>query len=301
MDDEVGREVARRPGDLPFDGRHAGDRNRRRRHPLDRLVEIDAPLQHEIERRRIEHAVDVAAQERFDLRRREAGLLEIDVGSVERHHRLERRHRHGAFVEPEREVAANGEVALRAERGVEQLGLDARHLHAPVAQLVLVLNVETVERQRSDIELARLLRRRRGRRRRQVDDVVLVANDVDDAGIDDEVIDGEAPPEHAPRQLDLDAAGDEERAVVVTLRREANVGQGNAAGDRVVAEVSRLEFEVVAREEARGPRQCAAAGHRRVNGRDHGQNQSGGNCRQDDQPAPNPDPHNSILGRESRR
>src|SRR4029450_10972831 len=34
---------------------------------------------------------------------------------------------------------------------------------------------------------------------------------------------------------------------------------------------------------------------------DHGQNQSGGDCRQDDQPAPNPDPHNSILGRAARR
>ena len=85
------------------------------------------------------------------------------------------------------------EVALRAERGVEQLGFDARDLHAPVAELVLVLHVEAVQRQRSNIELARALRRRRVRRRRQVDDVVLVAKDVDDAVIDDEVIDREAP------------------------------------------------------------------------------------------------------------
>ena len=60
----------------PFDRRHAGDRHGRRRHPLDRLVEIDAALEREIERRRIEHALDVAAQERFDLRRRQARLLE---------------------------------------------------------------------------------------------------------------------------------------------------------------------------------------------------------------------------------
>ena len=113
------------------------------------------------------------------------------------------------------EVAADAEIALRAERGVEQLGFDARDLHAPVAELVLVLDVEAVERQRSDVELARALRRRRVRRRRQVDDVVLVANDVDDALIDRQVIDREAAAEHAPRQLDFDAAGDQERAVVM--------------------------------------------------------------------------------------
>ena len=67
--------------------------------------------------------------------------------------------------------------------------------------------------------------------------------------IDDEVIDGEAPPEDAPGQRDLDAAGDEERAVVMPFRREAHVGQRDAAGDRVVAEVPRLEFEVVAVQE----------------------------------------------------
>ena len=82
------------------------------------------------------------------------------------------------------------------------------------------------------------------------------------------------------------------------LRREAHVGQRDAAGDRVVAEVPRLEFEVVAGQEVRRPRQRAAARHRRVNGDEHGQNQAGGNRRQNDQPAPNPDPHNSILGRE---
>ncbi len=65
--------------------------------------------------------------------------------------------------------------------------------------------------------------------------------------IDDEVIDREAAAEDAPRQRDFDAAGDQERAVLMALRREAHVGQRNAAGDRVVAEVPRLEFEVVAR------------------------------------------------------
>ena len=63
---------------------------------------------------------------------------------------------------------------------------------------------------------------------------------------DDEVIDREAAAVDAPRQPDFDAAGDQERPVLEALGREAHVGQRNAAGDRVVAEVPRLEFEVVA-------------------------------------------------------
>ena len=104
-----------------------------------------------------------------------------------------------------------------AERGVQQLGLDARHLDAPVAELVLVLHVEAVEGQRADVELARALGGRRVRRRRQVDDVVLVADDVDDAVVDGQVVDREAPAEHAPRQLHFNAAGDQERAVAMPL------------------------------------------------------------------------------------
>ena len=40
--------------------------------------------------------------------------------------------------------AADAEIALRAKRGVQQLGFDARDLHAPVAELILVLDIESV-------------------------------------------------------------------------------------------------------------------------------------------------------------
>ncbi len=72
----------------------------------------------------------------------------------------------------------------------------------------------------------------------------------------------------------------------MALRREAHVGERNAAGDRVVAEAPRVEFEVVARQEPRGPTERAAARHRRVHRHGHEQDQPGGNRRQNHQPAP---------------
>ena len=58
--------------------------------------------------------------------------------------------------------------------------------------------------------------------RREVGDVVGVAIDVDEPALDLEVIDLEAPAVDHPRQLDLDALRDQERAVLVALRREAH-------------------------------------------------------------------------------
>ena len=200
----------------------------------------------------------------------------------------------------ERHRAAHAKLSGRTKRAVQQFGFNARDFHAPVAKLVFVLNVEAVESERSDIQFARPLRRGSRRGLRQVHDIVLVTNDVDDALVDGQVIDRKAPAEHAPRQPDFDTAGNQERTVVMPLGREAHIGERNAAGDRVVAEASRLEFEVVSLHEALGPSQRAAARHRRVHGDDDGQDQAGGNRRQNHQPAPNPDLHHSILGCESR-
>ncbi len=82
------------------------------------------------------------------------------------------------------------------------------------------------------------------------------------------------------------------------VRREAHVGERNAAGQGVEREIARGEIEVVAFDEVGRPRQGAAARHRCVNGKDSSQDHPKRQRRQNDQPFPYPVPHHSILGRE---
>ncbi len=105
------------------------------------------------------------------------------------------------------------------------------------------------------------------------------------------MVDGEAAAEDHPRQLHFDAPGDEEGPVVVALGRETHVGERDAAGERVVAEIGRAERQVVAGDEVTGPRQRPAARPRGVNGQQGTQCDHGSDCHRNHERAPNPNSH----------
>ena len=164
------------------DGRRPAHRHGRRRHPLVAWSRLTLPLSAR------SSAGESSTRLIGPLRNAsisgddQARLLERHVRAVERHHRLERRHRHGAIAQAERRAGRGPRNRPSRQAPCSAgLGFDARNLHAPVADRVLVLHIEPVEREAADVEP----RARSGvgavRARRQVDDVVLVAIDVDDA------------------------------------------------------------------------------------------------------------------------
>ena len=245
--------------------------------------------------RGIEHPRDRPGDESLDLARRQPRFLDHHVRTIERHHRLERRHRHGALAQAERQLAADAEVALRAERRVEQFD----SMPGTFTPQLRAASVYCTSRPRSagrGYRYGAAARASAGSIPGRIGDVVFVAVDVDDALGDLEVIDGKAAAVNRPRQLHLDAAGDEE-GLLVALGREAHVGECDAARQGVVAEAVRLECEVVTLDKIARKRERAIPGPWCVNGEENRHNQPDNHCGQDDEPASYPPTHYSILGR----
>ena len=87
--------------------------------------------------------MNLSGQDHVQFRRHQARLGERHVGTVERHHGLERRDRHGALAQADGERAADRKGALCAERGIDERRLDPRNGDAPVTRRINVLQVES--------------------------------------------------------------------------------------------------------------------------------------------------------------
>ena len=148
----------------------------------------------------------------------------------------------------------------------------------------------------AQVEAAGHERRRRPRRRRQVHDRAALAHEQHPPRVDLEIGDPQHPAHHHPGQDGGHARGAEERGVGMTGRRQAHVGERDAAGEEVVRQSARGQIELPAlRHLAHHPLATPAGGRRRVHAHEHGPDdcqQTGG---RPGERAWDPQPHLPII------